>query len=39
MPYREVGELDELTAAEHAELWAGVTDASVALRPPTGPTG
>ncbi|HEX9259421.1 MAG TPA: HIT domain-containing protein [Acidimicrobiales bacterium] len=24
MPYREVAELDELTAAEHAELWDGV---------------
>ena len=39
MPYREVGELDELTPAEHTELWAGVTDAATALRAAYRPDG
>lgn len=37
MPYREVAELEDLTAEEAAELWAAVTDAvravKVAYRP------
>ncbi|HEX9259146.1 MAG TPA: HIT domain-containing protein, partial [Acidimicrobiales bacterium] len=39
MPYREVAELDELTAVEHAELWDGVTDAVRALRASYEPDG
>ena len=39
MPYREVGELDDLTPGEHAELWAGVTDAVAALRAAYRPDG
>ena len=33
MPYREVGELDDLTDEEHIELWSTVRDA-VAGAPP-----
>ena len=36
MPYREVGELEDLTADEHAELWAAVpprSRAEAAYRP------
>jgi diadenosine tetraphosphate (Ap4A) HIT family hydrolase len=32
MPYREVGEVEELTPAEHAELWSAVTDAVRAIK-------
>ena len=32
MPYREVGELEDLRPEEHAELWAGATDAVRALK-------
>ncbi len=39
MPYREVGELDDLTSAEHAELWAGTTAAVAALRGAYRPDG
>lgn len=39
MPYREVGELADLTPAEHAELWAAVTDAVAALRAAYRPDG
>ena len=39
MPYREVGELDELTADEHAELWAGTVDAVAAIRAAYRPDG
>ena len=39
MPYREVGELDELTAEEHAELWRGSVDAVAAIRAAYRPDG
>jgi len=39
MPYREVGELEDLTAAEHAELWAGATRAVQALKAAYRPDG
>jgi len=39
MPYREVGELEELTAEEHAELWGAVTDAVTAIKAAYGPDG
>jgi len=32
LPYREVGNLEDLTADETSELWAMVTDATLALR-------
>lgn len=32
LPYREVANLEELTADESAELWSMVTDATIALR-------
>ncbi len=39
MPYREVGALEDLTSAEHAELWSGVRDAVVALKAAYAPDG
>ncbi|MGQ0617725.1 MAG: HIT family protein [Acidimicrobiia bacterium] len=39
MPYREVPALEELTSAEHDELWASVTDAVIALRAAYRPEG
>ncbi len=39
MPYREVGELADLTAGEHADLWAGVTAAVAALQAAYTPDG
>jgi ATP adenylyltransferase len=39
LPYREVAELERLTAEESAELWATVTDAVVALRRAYRPDG
>jgi ATP adenylyltransferase len=39
MPYREVGELDDLTAGEHDELWRGVTQAVAAIRATYRPDG
>ena len=32
LPFREVAELEQLTAPEAAELWATVTEAVAALR-------
>lgn len=32
LPYREVPNLEDLTAGESSELWATVTDATIALR-------
>ncbi|HEX8803220.1 MAG TPA: HIT domain-containing protein, partial [Acidimicrobiales bacterium] len=32
MPYREVGELEDMTDAESAEVWAGVRHAVVAIK-------
>ena len=32
LPYREVSNLEELTPAENIDLWANVTDATIALR-------
>ena len=32
LPYREIRDLEDLTAVEHAELWAMVTDAVRALK-------
>lgn len=32
LPYREVAHLEDLTAAENADLWSLVRDASVALK-------
>jgi diadenosine tetraphosphate (Ap4A) HIT family hydrolase len=32
MPYREVGEIEDLTAEEAAEMWGAVRDAVVALK-------
>ncbi len=39
LPYREVGELEDLESAEVAELWATVTDAVVALKRAYRPEG
>lgn len=39
MPYREVGELEDLTPDEAAELWAAVRDAVVAIKAAYGPQG
>lgn len=39
MPYREVGELEDLTADEAAELWAAVRDAVVAIKAAYAPQG
>lgn len=39
MPYRHVGELDGLDAAESAELWAATTQAVGAVRRAYGPEG
>ena len=39
LPYREVAELEDLTPAEHAELWATVTDAVRALKAAYRPEG
>jgi diadenosine tetraphosphate (Ap4A) HIT family hydrolase len=39
MPYREVGELANLTADEHAELWAGARAAVAALHAAYRPDG
>ena len=39
MPYREVGELEDLTPAEHDELWHGVTQAVQAIRAAYRPDG
>jgi ATP adenylyltransferase len=39
IPYREVGELEELTPEEAAELWQTVTDAVVAMKWAFAPEG
>ena len=39
MPYREVGELEDLRPEEHTELWSGATDAVRALRVAYRPDG
>jgi ATP adenylyltransferase len=39
MPYREVGEVEDLTAEEAAELWGAVRDAVVALKAAYQPQG
>jgi ATP adenylyltransferase len=39
MPYREVGELEDLTPDESAELWAATRDAVVAIKTAYGPQG
>ncbi|MEY2430763.1 MAG: adenylyltransferase [Acidimicrobiaceae bacterium] len=39
MPYREVGELEDLTPEEHAELWAAVSDAVRAVKSAYQPDG
>jgi diadenosine tetraphosphate (Ap4A) HIT family hydrolase len=39
MPYREVGELEDLTPDESAELWAAVRDAVVAIKVAYSPQG
>jgi ATP adenylyltransferase len=39
MPYREVGELEDLTPAEATELWSAVRDAVVALKAAYRPQG
>ena len=39
IPYREVGELEELTPEEAAEVWQTVTDAVVAIKRAFGPEG
>lgn len=39
MPYREVGDLDALTADEHGELWNAVTDAVRAIKAAYHPDG
>ncbi len=39
IPYREVGELEELTPEEAAEVWRTVTDAVVAIKRAFGPEG
>jgi ATP adenylyltransferase len=39
MPYREVGELEDLTGAESTELWAAVRDAVAAIKAAYRPDG
>ena len=39
MPYREVGELEDLRPEEHTELWGGATSAVVALKAAYRPDG
>ncbi len=39
MPYREVGELEDLSVGESAELWSAVTDAVRALKAAYQPHG
>jgi ATP adenylyltransferase len=39
MPNREVGELEDLTAAEHSELWTVVTDCVRAIKSAYRPEG
>ena len=39
MPFRHVGELEELTDEEHAELWGAVTDAVRAVKAVYAPDG
>ena len=39
LPYRQVGDLCDLTVAETTELWAMVTDATVAVRAAFSPEG
>lgn len=39
LPVRHVGEIEELTAAEAAELWSSVRDAVVALKAAYSPDG
>ena len=39
MPYREVGQLEELTAEEHTELFAAVVDCVAALKAAYSPQG
>ena len=39
MPFREVGQLEELTADEHTELWRAVTDAVSAIKAAYRPDG
>jgi diadenosine tetraphosphate (Ap4A) HIT family hydrolase len=39
LPYREIADLEELTADEAAELWATVTDAVVAVKAAYHPQG
>ncbi len=39
MPYREVAALEDLTIAEHTELWFGVRDAVAALKAAYAPDG
>jgi ATP adenylyltransferase len=39
MPYREVADLEHLTADEHAELWCAVTDAVRAVKAAYHPDG
>lgn len=39
MPYREVGELEALTDAEHAELWSAVRDCVTAIKRAYRPEG
>lgn len=39
MPYREVPELDQLAPDEATDLWAGVTEATVAIREAYRPDG
>jgi ATP adenylyltransferase len=39
MPYREVGEIEDLTAEETAEMWGAVRDAVVALKAAYRPHG
>jgi diadenosine tetraphosphate (Ap4A) HIT family hydrolase len=39
MPYREVGDLGDLTVDEHAELWRGVTQCVAALQAAYRPEG
>ena len=39
LPYREVPDLEDLTPAEHAELWATVTDAVRAIKAAYRPEG
>lgn len=39
MPYREVGELEDLTADEHVALWSAVTDSVRAIKAAYSPQG